>query len=78
LADQIGLYSVAQRRREKQISRDEDCARLSLGQISPDALRYENGIFSDLNVSGGRLVNRRARNLRRLAAAMGLANLHPA
>jgi len=54
-------YSFDDRRREKELSRREDEARLARGEIQPAELRDRNGFFSVLDRSKAKLLVRRAR-----------------
>ena len=52
-------FSVFERRREKQASRERDELRMERGEVSPDDIRDQNGLFSNFDRSKARLVSRR-------------------
>jgi hypothetical protein len=56
-----GSFSVANRQREKQESRDWDQQRIVCGEISQAEVRDRNGFFSSLDASRARLVSPRIR-----------------
>ena len=57
---QIGHFNAAARQREKQEARDRDERLIASGKISPQQIAQRNGLFSALNPSQARLVQRRA------------------
>jgi hypothetical protein len=57
---QIGYFNAAARQREKQDARDRDEHLIASGQFSPQQIAQHNGMFSGLNPSQVRLVQRRA------------------
>lgn len=57
----IASFSVADRRREKQLAREQDEVRLQHGEVEARALRDRNGFFSLLDASKARIVSRRVR-----------------
>jgi hypothetical protein len=52
-------FSNLARKREKQASRERDCARLREGMISAEQLARKNGLFSALDRSQAKIVRRR-------------------
>ena len=57
---QIGFFSVAARRREKQEARDRDEYLIASGQAAPRQVAQRNGLFSAFHPSQARIVQRRA------------------
>lgn len=56
-----GCFSVAERRREKQISRERDAACIANGEITAAAIRDRNNFFFVLDPSKARVAQRRLR-----------------
>jgi hypothetical protein len=56
---EVGYFSVAARRREKQEARDRDERLIACGQADPQQIAHRNGLFSALDPSQVRLVQRR-------------------
>lgn len=52
-------FSNLARKREKQVSRERDCARLREGMICAEHLARKNGLFSSLDRSQAKIVRRR-------------------
>jgi len=61
MAFQAGWYDPEERRREKQLSRENDEVRLRSGRINHEDLRRENGFFSKFDMSKSVIVRRKAR-----------------
>ena len=57
---EVGYFNVMDRRREKQESRDRDERLIASGQADPQEIAQRNGLFSPLDPSQARLVQRRA------------------
>jgi hypothetical protein len=57
---QVGYFNVEARRREKQEARDRDQHLIANGQLSAHQVSQQNGLFSALDPSQVRLVQRRA------------------
>ncbi|MDP4024357.1 hypothetical protein Q8W71_17150 [Methylobacterium sp. NEAU 140] len=55
----VASYSVAERRREKERSRQSDLLRIAQGLVAPADVRDHNGFFSALDPSRARLGGRR-------------------
>jgi hypothetical protein len=55
---EIGYFNVAERRREKQESRDRDERLIASGEANPQQIAQQNGLFSALSPSQARLVHR--------------------
>jgi hypothetical protein len=56
---EVGYFNVMDRRREKQEARDRDAYLIASGQVDPQEIARRNGLFSALNPSQVRLVQRR-------------------
>ena len=54
-------FSASERRREKELSRQQDELRIARGEASPEQIRDRNGLFSALDHSQARLIVRRGR-----------------
>jgi hypothetical protein len=52
-------FTVSERQREKQASRERDEFRMEHGEASPDDIRDQNGLFSSFDRSKATLVSRR-------------------
>lgn len=57
----VASFSVSERRREKDLSRQADLLRIAQGLVAPADLRDRNGFFSALDPSRARVVGRRRR-----------------
>jgi hypothetical protein len=57
---QVGYFNVEARRREKQEARDRDERLMASGQIDAQEIARRNGLFSGLDSSQARLIQRRA------------------
>lgn len=55
-----GYFSSAARKREKQEARKRDERRIADGHVSPQQVARRNGLFSALDPSKARIVQRRA------------------
>lgn len=55
------FFDVAERRREKELARERDLARISRAEVSPEAVRDANGLFSAFDPAQARVVARRMR-----------------
>jgi hypothetical protein len=55
-----GYFSVAARNREKQEARERDERLIASGQLSPQQVAKQDGLFSALDPSKARIVRRRA------------------
>lgn len=53
------INQIEQRRKEKEKSRQDDCARLADGSVSKEELSRENGLFSSLPIRRVRIIDRR-------------------
>jgi hypothetical protein len=66
-----GYFSVAARKREKQEARARDERLIANGQMSQQQVAQHNGLFSALDPSRARIVQRRARiNIRHISRQM--------
>jgi hypothetical protein len=54
-------FRFEDRRREKELSREQDELRLARGEVQPSKVRDKNGFFSVLDRSMAKLLVRRAR-----------------
>jgi len=57
---EVGYFNVMDRWREKQEARDRDERFIVSGQAEPKEIAQRNGLFSPLDPSQARLVQRRA------------------
>jgi hypothetical protein len=57
---EVGYFNVMDRRREKQEARDRDEQLIASGQADPQQIAQRNGLFSALDPSQARIVQRRA------------------